>query len=51
MNRLELIKLVYRHDRTPEDAIERAKKLEEYLNGDPEKDNLDKPSRGRPKKV
>ncbi len=29
--RLELLQLAYRHDRSPEDAIERARKLEAYV--------------------
>lgn len=28
--RLELLKLVYRHDRSTDDIVERARKLEEY---------------------
>jgi hypothetical protein len=35
--RLELVKLTYRHDRTPQDMIERAKGLEEYVAGEAEK--------------
>jgi hypothetical protein len=31
--RLELLKFVYRHDRSPEDVIQRAEKLEEYVVG------------------
>lgn len=35
--RLELVKLTYRHDRTPADMVERAKGLEQYVAGEAEK--------------
>lgn len=30
--RLELLQLAYRHDRGPDDIVDRARKLEEYVN-------------------
>jgi hypothetical protein len=33
--RLELVRLVYRHDKAPDDAIERARELERYVFGQP----------------
>lgn len=35
--RIELLKLCYRHDRTPQDVTVRASELERYVNGDAEK--------------
>lgn len=35
--RLELLKLTYRHDRSPEDIIDRAGKLEGYVTASGEK--------------
>jgi hypothetical protein len=43
--RLELLKLVNRHDLSPEQIIERAVKLEAYVAGEPEQ--VEKPVRGR----
>lgn len=31
--KLQLLQLVYRHDRSPEDVIFKAEKLEEFVNG------------------
>lgn len=43
--RLELLKLVNRHDLTPEQIIERAEKLEAFVTSKPEP--AEKPVRGR----
>lgn len=32
--RVELLKVVYRHDRSADDAVVRAKSLEQYVTGD-----------------
>lgn len=33
--RLQLLQLAYRHDRSPEDIVDRTRKLEEYVNKAP----------------
>lgn len=38
--RLELIKLAYRHDRSPADVIAKATEIEEYVNGKPEQSGI-----------